>query len=198
MQLRSAHSSNIGLPAIGANDDRVFIDESKKLFALLDGSGPTYGGHHESKGVDYALQVFLEAFTESAEEEPISRLCAAFVAANDGLLEQGGPLPGGLSHYTAALTVAWFLNGEVFIGHVGESCVFHWRRGELKQIVPPDTCERMLLEQGEDPELAALHRSAPSKRLGFERTEPSVSTHEVGVSSPSLRSMITRQRSRRW
>ncbi|MDA3786734.1 MAG: protein phosphatase 2C domain-containing protein [Deltaproteobacteria bacterium] len=136
------------------NEDRFLIknlSETTALLAVADGMGGHCGG-------EIAAQIVIDTLQESdpatpSEARHISRLLAK---ANETIHKEAERTPALLGMGTTA-TVALIDHSLVHWAHVGDSRLYFFGDGRLKQVTTDQNMAQMLIERGEiSPEQARL------------------------------------------
>lgn len=95
---------------------------------------------------------------DGTADEVMERMAERFHQADDFLKEQARIDPG-LTGMGTTLTVACSLAHELILAHVGDSRVYLFRRGELRQLTRDHTLVQALVEEGRlTPDEGATHR----------------------------------------
>jgi serine/threonine protein phosphatase PrpC len=117
-------------------EDRILFleDKDQKLFAIADGMGDSGFG---AVAAEKALEVLEKNFPlKDFDKEEIEEI---FKKANKEVMNTVYEM-GGISGTTLS---AMFLKGDFFIiGHSGDSKIYRFRRGELKQLTEDTVEER--------------------------------------------------------
>src|SRR5215210_1199935 len=111
------------------NEDRVLCDPDRGIFAVVDGMGGHAAGETAAETAVNVLRSRLERATGTAEE----RLREAIALANNAIytLAAGAPQFQGMA---CVLTAALTLDGEVVIGHVGDSRAYLLTPGCIRKL----------------------------------------------------------------
>src|SRR5947209_11908734 len=98
------------------NEDRVYCDEARGLFLVVDGMGGHQAGEKAAEIAVEHIRLRLERQTGSVEQ----RVREAIALANNAIFDaaQTNPEWNGMA---CVLTVAVIQDGAVVIGHVGDS-----------------------------------------------------------------------------
>lgn len=141
--------------AFSDHQDSSFVRRAGFLAILADGMGGMAMGREAS---DVAVQTLLEAYAVKKEGESVPQaLERAFRRANQVVWEMGRESGfEGAVGTTAVAALVW--EGKLFWANVGDSRLYLWRRGELRQISRDHNLRERLLEQGYSEEFAS---SAP-------------------------------------
>jgi PPM family protein phosphatase len=111
------------------NEDRVLCDPERGIYAVIDGVGGESGGEIAAQTALEILQSRLSRRTTDA-----ARLIREAIAlANKQIYDQSRTNPN-LAGMACVLTVAVVDDGQVTIGHVGDSRLYLLRRGEIRKI----------------------------------------------------------------
>src|SRR5882724_1325133 len=124
----SAAASDQGLVR-GNNEDRVYCDDVRGFFVVVDGMGGHEAGEQAAEIAVERLKARLERQTGTVEQ----RLREAITLANNAIYEAARTTPAwhGMS---CVLTVAAIEDGQVTIGHVGDSRLYQIKRGQIQKI----------------------------------------------------------------
>jgi serine/threonine protein phosphatase PrpC len=158
---KAMHIEHTSLPQASAQ----FGEERGRIFLVADGMGGHQGGEAASALAIVSIEKFalntLKWFfplqgndTKTVTDEFQTAMREAdenVVAAGDKRRELRG--------MGTTLTMAYSLDSELFIVHVGDSRVYVYRKGELHQITHDHTLVAEMVERGEvAPDQAATHR----------------------------------------
>jgi protein phosphatase len=128
------------------NEDRFLIrklTETAFLLAVADGMGGQTGG-------EVAAQIVIDILTESGfatpyDEKPLSLLIRK---ANEAIHTEAAR-DNALQGMGTTATVALVDNAIVYWAHVGDSRLYHFRGGRLKQVTTDQNMAQVLIERGE-------------------------------------------------
>jgi PPM family protein phosphatase len=138
------------------------------IFVVADGVGGYEGGEIASA---QAVEVTLSAFRESpAGWGPAKRLHRAVQQANIEIHNRALTVPE-LRRMATTLTAAVVSEGVLYAAHVGDSRIYHIRRGKVHQITKDHTVIQERVRMGLISPAKARHhpeRSALSRSLGRE------------------------------
>ncbi len=111
------------------NEDRVWADDARGCFAVIDGMGGHAAGEQAAQIALERIRVRLERQTDSVEQ----RVREAITIANNAIHEaaQSNPEWNGMA---CVLTVAVIDNGFATVGHVGDSRLYKLQNGGIKKI----------------------------------------------------------------
>lgn len=111
------------------NEDRFHCDPARGIYVVVDGVGGHAGGETAAETALLQVRTRLERETGSTEE----RLREAITLANNEVyrLSQTNAEWAGMS---CVLTAALVAEGEVTIGHVGDSRLYKLRRGTIEKL----------------------------------------------------------------
>ncbi|MDQ4029799.1 MAG: Stp1/IreP family PP2C-type Ser/Thr phosphatase [Actinomycetota bacterium] len=144
------------------------------LFAVADGMGGAQAG-------EVASRLAVEALKEAGDGgEAVERVAALVQAANRRIWERAGEDASAQGMGTT-MTVALVEEGEVAIGHVGDSRAYRIRDGRVEQLTDDHSLVAELMRSGKlSPEEADAHpqRSVITRALG---TDPDVDVDTLQV-----------------
>lgn len=164
MKLEFAATTDIGKRRT-VNEDSFYAEG--KLFAVADGLGGHQAGEVASSE---ALRIIIKEFQENMKQgakprqsakkaiEHANREVFTLSMRNERLLGMG-----------TTVTIAYFLNNRVLIGHVGDSRAYLWVGHRLTQLTKDHTYVQYLIEIGDiDENDAENHplKSALTKAVG--------------------------------
>ena len=126
--LRCAGRSDAGRVREG-NEDRFHVDPERGLLIVVDGMGGQAAGEVAAERALESLRRYLEAASGPAEE----RVREAIARANNEVhhLAQRHPEWQGMG---CVLTLALVEDGDVTVGHVGDSRLYHLSDGALRKV----------------------------------------------------------------
>ena len=170
---RSAAVSHVG--KIRANNqDSGYA--GKQLFAVADGMGGHAGGDVASA---IALKRIIETDQQFASPQDAQyALQSALLAANAQMAETVFEHPE-LTGMGTTVSAILRSNGHIVIAHIGDSRIYLFRDGELKQITADHTFVQRLVDSGRiTAEEAAVHprRSVLMRVLGDVDSSPEIDT----------------------
>jgi PPM family protein phosphatase len=111
------------------NEDRVYCDEERGFFLVVDGMGGHEAGEYAADIAVERIRARLERPSGSAEQ----RLREAIALANNSIYESAQQNPQ-WSGMACVLTAALLDDGRVAIGHVGDSRLYKLKRGVIEKI----------------------------------------------------------------
>jgi protein phosphatase len=160
------------------------------LFIVADGMGGHAGGEHASALAVHSVKSFvLDAFQwfsncTGRDGDPIlADFRRALEHANARVLTEANRHPAWHGMGTT-MTLAFSLNGELFIAHVGDSRCYLFREGRLHRLTADHTLTEDLVRRGAlAPEDAARHpwRHVITNAIGASRPEVTVEVHHLGM-----------------
>lgn len=111
------------------NEDRFYCDDVRGFFFVVDGMGGHEAGEHAADIAVERIRARLERQTGTVEQ----RIREAITLANNAIFEaaQSHPEWKGMA---CVLTVAMIEDGQVTIGHVGDSRLYRIKRGGIEKI----------------------------------------------------------------
>jgi len=114
-----------------SNEDRYWINAERGHFLVVDGMGGQAGGEVAAQTAVKEIREYLEQAEGPAEE----RARAAIARANNRIFEIAENDPG-LSGMACVLTLALVENGEITVGHVGDSRLYLLWHGAIRKLTP--------------------------------------------------------------
>ena len=113
----------------GNNEDRVYIDDDRGIYLVVDGMGGQAAGEEAAEIAVKTVKGRMERPTESAEQ----RVREAIALANNAIFEaaSGNAAWRGMA---CVLTLALIEDGHAVVGHVGDSRAYQIRRGKIEKI----------------------------------------------------------------
>jgi serine/threonine protein phosphatase PrpC len=149
--MRLAWKSDRGLVREN-NEDFVLADEERGIFLLADGMGGGPGGEIASNLAAKTAHDALASFMlEQRPEEEIPRLMAEALAAAHSAVFKKTLADPSLSGMGTTLDMTVLRQGRVYICHVGDGRIYHFRRGKLRQITIDDNYFAVIAASGEIP-----------------------------------------------
>jgi protein phosphatase len=138
--------SDIGLRRLN-NEDAYLIRPEWGLCAVADGMGGAASGEVASRMFCDTVGELFSQSEATSEEDVLKLMHATFQLANERILDKAKlePEHGGMG-CTAELLK--FHDGMYILGHVGDSRVYLFRKGQLKQISKDHSLVQEQLEQG--------------------------------------------------
>jgi PPM family protein phosphatase len=127
------------------NEDSVLVLESASLFVVADGMGGYRGGEIASK---LAVSTIERAFVTKTFDGPLddaiprraSELVRAIQMANEAILERAGEDDQLAGMGTTICAARFSANKQrLYVGHVGDSRVYIFRNGKLRQMTSDHT-----------------------------------------------------------
>jgi len=122
----------------------AWLDDGSLFVIVADGMGGHEAGEVAS---GLAVRVLEEVVSKDPEVDPRERLYNGLLEANEAILEEGRA-SGTRGMGTTAITAV--LKGpEIHVGLIGDSRLYHFRRGHLVWRTLDHTRVQMLIDQGE-------------------------------------------------
>lgn len=146
----SAGSSDQG-NVRGNNEDRIHIDDQRGIYMVVDGMGGQAAGEEAAEIAVKTMRGRLERPTES----PDLRIREAIALANNAIYEAASRRPE-WQGMACVLTVALVEDSAATIGHVGDSRLYHIRRGKIEKITRDHSPVGEREDSGELSEEAAM------------------------------------------
>src|SRR3954451_16642666 len=111
------------------NEDRVLCDSERGIYAVIDGVGGESGGEIAAQTAMEILQARLSRRTT----DPARLIREAIALANKQIWERAQANPA-LTGMSCVLTVAVVDDGQVTVGHVGDSRLYLLKPGQIKKV----------------------------------------------------------------
>ncbi len=165
----SAASTNQGLVRPN-NEDRVYCDDRRGVFLVVDGMGGHEGGEEAAEIAIERIRARLERLTDRVEQ----RLREAITLANNAIFEAAQEHPA-WKGMACVLTAAVIENGQVTVGHVGDSRLYRIRRGTIEKLTHDHSPVGEREDRGELTEIAAMQhprRNEVYRDVGSEEHAP--------------------------
>ena len=165
----SAASTDQGLVR-GNNEDRVWADDARGFFVVIDGMGGHEAGEHAADIALQHIRARLERQTGTVEQ----RVREAIALANNAIYEtaQARPEWKGMA---CVLTIAAIEDGRVTAGHVGDSRLYRIQRGRIEKITHDHSPVGEREDRGELTEAEAMshpRRNEVYRDVGSEEHTP--------------------------
>lgn len=111
------------------NEDRVYCDDVRGFFVVVDGMGGHEAGEHAAEIAVERVRMRLERQTGSVEQ----RVREAIALANNAIYDaaQNNPEWKGMA---CVLTAAAIEDGQITAGHVGDSRLYRIKRGHIDKM----------------------------------------------------------------
>ena len=150
--MRSAWKSDRGLVREN-NEDCVLADDAKGIFLLADGMGGGPGGEVASSLAANTAYVALKKILPDygAQLDDLPWLLANVLAAVHSVILKRTLAEPALAGMGTTLDMVVLREGKIFICHVGDSRVYLFQRGGLRQITSDDNYAAMLAASGKVP-----------------------------------------------
>ncbi len=145
----------------------AWLSDGSLFVMVADGMGGHEAGEVAS---GLAVRVVEEVIGRNPDGDPRERLFGGLMEANEAILDEG-KRSGTKGMGTTAIS-GLFRGREVFVGQVGDSRVYHIRKGQLVWRTSDHTRVQMLLDQGQiDEEEARVHPESGmlTRALGHSR-----------------------------
>jgi PPM family protein phosphatase len=167
------------------NEDAYWLAPEIGLYAVADGLGGYQGGEVASGLATRALAEFVaEKHHEIARNPPSSK--NERLALWTDVLVQGihhahykilAAQVGELSMMGSTLAALFIPDSVALIGHVGDSRVYLYRKGELRQLTRDHTLDQEVVSRGVEvsEDLHLLFKNELTRALGIEHAEPEIS-----------------------
>jgi serine/threonine protein phosphatase PrpC len=152
------------------NEDAFHIDADRGIFLVVDGIGGQAAGEKAAAIAVERLRARLERQTGATEQ----RIREAITIANNEILK-AARANSEWEGMACVLTVAVLENGSAIVGHVGDSRLYHLRRGEIAKITHDHSPVGEREDKGEIGEAEAMRhprRNEVFRDVGSEAHEP--------------------------
>lgn len=144
------------------NEDKLYVDPEGHFFLVADGMGGQCAGE---KASELAIDLISKKLNQTldwngtpSEEDVIKRIDSAVRHANDEIMALGEIEPKFKSMGTT-ITFLVVIQGECFVGGVGDSRAYRLREGILEQLTEDHSLTQALVKAGTiSPEDAQTHR----------------------------------------
>lgn len=169
MKCRFTGLSDTGLVR-SVNQDAYSIDPEGRFFIVADGMGGHAGGQEASSIAAQTIQSYLAEHWEDAEKSP-ALLEAAFLKANQAILQDQREHPDRSDMGTTAVVVIFRENEQPWCAHVGDSRLYRLRSSKLEQLTEDHSWVARALKTGVISKEQAIHhpwRHMLSQCLGRE------------------------------
>lgn len=144
--LNVAVKSDVG--RVRSNNEDAFgvrwLDDGSLFVIVADGMGGHEAGEVAS---GLAVRVLEESVTRDPDADPRERMYNGLLEANTSIIEEGRA--SGTRGMGTTAVVGVFRGAEVHVGLVGDSRLYHFRRGQLIWRTLDHTRVQMLIDQGE-------------------------------------------------
>jgi PPM family protein phosphatase len=167
-----------------------YADDRGHVFIVADGMGGARGGEHASALAVSAIEEFLLnaiRWVLALDGSPDASVLRDFKAAlrrADACVYAAASSDPGLRGMGTTLTMAYSLDAELFVAHVGDSRCYLYRRGTLQQLTRDDTLVQQMIDTGLlPPEEAAEHdfRHVITNVVGGPRPGVHTEVHRLGL-----------------
>ena len=167
--LRAAGMTHPGLLR-DVNEDRCHYDPVRGIFLVVDGVGGQAAGEKAAETALSLVRTRLERETGSIED----RMREAIGLANDEIYRLASLHPD-RKGMACVLTAALVSNGDVIVGHVGDTRLYKFRAGRIEKLTPDHSPVGEREDAGELSERDAMshpRRNEVYRDVGSERHEP--------------------------
>jgi parallel beta-helix repeat protein len=165
----SAESSDQGFVRDN-NEDRVYSDDVRGFFLVVDGMGGHEAGEQAAAIAVERIRVRLERQTGTVEQ----RIREAIALANNAIFEAAKSKPE-WNGMACVLTAALIEDGQVTIGHVGDSRLYRLKRGAIEKVTHDHSPVGEREDSGEITEAEAMNhprRNEVYRDVGSEEHTP--------------------------
>jgi len=148
---RAGSATDAGLQRT-INEDRVFVDDARGIFMVVDGLGGHAAGETAAETAVSVIEREFRAPSAINEE----RLTNAITAANNEIYALAGSNPAWRG-MACVLTLAVASGDQFLVGHVGDSRLYVYWNGKLQKITSDHSPVGELEDGGELTEDQAMH-----------------------------------------
>jgi PPM family protein phosphatase len=129
------------------NEDRIKINYIKEglLAVLCDGLG---GNNAGEVAADLCIEIINEYIANSKETDVLSKISNAVVEANQTIYSRGREADE-LANMSTTVEIVFIQNHTIFWGHVGDSRIYSFKNGKLKQITKDHSLVQKLIDEGQ-------------------------------------------------
>jgi protein phosphatase len=172
MQLEAFCQTDVGCRR-DSNEDSFLIDESLGLYVVADGMGGHRGGEVASAmAVETVREVIFKASTDKRKLSVRQILTAAYAEASRRIFDRSHNQNPELRGMGTTLVVAYFVEGTLYIGNVGDSRAYLYAESKLWQLTEDHSLLNRqlragLLAESDIPNFAA--KNVITRSVGFER-----------------------------
>ncbi len=146
-------------PVRANNEDAVFYDVAKGLFMVADGMGGCSAGEVASR---VALDAIVQVLSDCSCDSPEEKLREALYFANDSIKTMAKTREDYQGMGTT-VTAAWYVNGLLYVAHVGDSRAYLWQGGSLQRLTSDHSFVGELVREGKITEEEAQNH--PQKHM---------------------------------
>jgi len=167
--LKAAGDSHPGLLR-SVNEDRYHVDAARGLFIVIDGVGGQAAGEKAAETALTTVRTRLERETGTIED----RVREAITLANNEIYRLAALRPE-WQGMACVLTVAVVSNGDVVVGHVGDTRLYKLRAGRIEKLTRDHSPVGEREDAGEFSEREAMQhprRNEVYRDVGSEPHEP--------------------------
>lgn len=136
-----------GLTDIGRvrqeNQDAFFIDEAHQVYAVADGLGGLPGGADTSRRIVELLRESMSRINAHAKRFDL----AEFIIGINQIIAREAVAAYPMTGSGSTLTLCHVVEGQLLIGHVGDSAAYLLREGSLEKLTIDHTLEQELIDQ---------------------------------------------------
>ncbi|HIJ88244.1 MAG TPA: Stp1/IreP family PP2C-type Ser/Thr phosphatase [Desulfuromonadales bacterium] len=144
--IETAGATDVGLRRSN-NEDAFVIMADKRVVSVADGMGGAAAGEVASNIFVTAVQDFFGAACLATEDAVYQLVKQTFNAANNRIIEHVIQNPDNAGMGCTGELLA-FVDGRYIIGHVGDSRIYLFRNGELRQLTKDHSLVQMQLDGG--------------------------------------------------
>src|SRR5215213_397965 len=167
--IKAAADSHPGLQR-AINEDRFHLDPARGLFVVIDGVGGQAAGEKAAETALAMVRARLERETGTVED----RVREAIALANNEIYRLASLRPE-WQGMACVLTIAVVSNGDIVVGHVGDTRLYKLRAGRIEKLTRDHSPVGEREDAGEVSEREAMQhprRNEVYRDVGSERHEP--------------------------
>ncbi len=133
------------------NQDAFAVEPEAGLFLVADGMGGHRGGKQAARMVAQDLPPAIELAIDrlrGRSARSIKRVLKRIIARQNRHVHLEGDSEAGYVGMGATLVVTLLLNDRIYVANVGDSRIYRWRNGRLRQLSEDHSLVSELLEAG--------------------------------------------------
>jgi len=139
------YTSQVGKARENNEDSVGLFEKSSGLLAVLcDGLGGNNAGEVASK---MCVDKISEHFSESDEVDVLKRLRNGIRVANEAILSKSSK-DESLNNMSTTVEVVFLENNTLYWAHVGDSRIYNFKNGKLKQLTKDHSLVQKLMDEG--------------------------------------------------
>jgi len=167
MQIKAWCKTDKGLKR-DSNQDSYLINENLGLYIVADGMGGHSGGEIASQLAVITAQDTIQRFIASTKR-PRDLIGQAYINASQIIFDKAQFDNPELQGMGTTMVMALVWNNILFVGNVGDSRAYLFRRPHLWQITEDHSLVNEQIRAGLDPKLSPVGKNVITRSVGFER-----------------------------